>query len=497
MEVKKINTFLEKYNTIAVLCNQWGDTGKGKFIDLFSHWADIVARGTGGANAGHTINIAGKEFCFHLLPSGLLHKNKINIVGNGVAFDPRVAKEELEILKKETNNEFGKLMIAYNAKLMLPTHILLDRLNASGAKGVGTTGRGIGPMYQDHTARTGLIVNDMLNKETFERKFIRNLENKMPILKSYDKKIIKEILNHEHLGSGIYYDEENIINIKRVVEEYMKYGEMFKHQISDTDKFLRDNKKTKKILLEGAQGFLLSIDYGAQPFVTCSDPSIEGLSKGVGLKEEDVDKTFGLEKAFYMTRVGEGPFPTEMGGEKSSIWCREKTKHEEQTKYPNVTVNDEDEFLQGIAIRKEGFEYGATTGRPRRTGWLDLPLIRYAKIINGKDIVLTKVDVLKDCNKIKICYSYTYDGDEYFYGGKILKKGDILTLAPNDQYVLSKCKPNYKEFKGWNKDIRNIKEYENLPKEIKEIIEYIEIECDVNVVIVSVGPKREDTIYRS
>lgn len=495
----ELNEFLKDKYTIAVVCNQWGDTGKGKFVDYFAKWADIIARGTGGANAGHTIILNDKKYVFHLVPSGILYdsERKINIVGQGVAFDPRAFIEELNILDNEKMT-YNNLKISLNAKLVMPYHILFDRLKeALSSNKIGTTGRGIGPLYVDHYDRKGLIVNDILNKELFAKKLKKNLEDKIKILKNYDKEIIRNILMHEHLEKGLFYNDNTILDFDKILDVYTNnYAPRLKNYICNTEDFLQENLTKKKILLEGAQGYLLSVDHGSYPYVTSSDTTILGLVKGVGIKEKDVDVNFGIVKAFYMTRVGNGPFPTEFGGKESEIHCATNTQESELQKYPNANLDSENEMELGVAIRFEGQEYGATTKRPRRTGWLDLPLIRTAIKTNGNDLILTKIDVLNNAKKIKLCTEYEYQGEDYFYGEKIIKKGDVLKTAIVDSNVLENCKPIYKEFDGWLSEIKNIKTYDGLPINLKTIIEYIEKECNVNVRIISTGPERDETIVR-
>jgi len=496
----KLNIFLDEKKTVAIVCNQWGDTGKGKFVDYFAKWADIIARGTGEANAGHTIILNNKKYVFHLVPSGILYDSlgKINVVGRGVAFDPRAFIEELNILDKE-NMTYNNLKISLNAKLILPCHILFDRLKESnaGANKIGTTGRGIGPIYVDHYDRKGLTVNDMLNKSLFEKKLKKNITENLSLLKNYDKEMIKTILMHSHLENGAFYNEETILDIPQIINYYTEnYADKLRKYICDAEEFLRENVHKKKILLEGAQGLLLSVDHGSYPYVTSCDTTISGLTKGVGLSEKDVDLNLGIVKAFYMTRVGQGPFPTEMGGELSDKHCSSNTKDTERATYPNASLNSEDELQLGIAVRYIGQEYGATTGRPRRTGWLDLPLLRRATITNGPDIILTKVDVLNDAKKIKLCTEYEYNGDNYYYGDKLIKKGDKIKIAIVDSLILGRCKPIYKEFPGWLSEIKNIKEYKDLPQNLKNIVEYIEKDCNVNVRIISVGAERDETIIK-
>lgn len=485
--------------TLAVVDTQWGDTGKGKFVDLLSQWADIIARGTGGANAGHTIVIGDKTQVLHLIPSGILQDDsgKINIIGRGVALDPRILCEEIGMLKKEGIQSKG-LRLAYNGVLVLPSHLVVDRVKeARAGKGkIGTTGKGIGPAYEDHLGRVGLTVNDLLNPHGFKKKLIRSLERKVEYLKLVDQKIVQEVMQQDDLGAGLFYDKKYIFNVDAIVEAYHKYTDVIGDMIIDTDSYLQNALGKKKILLEGAQGVLLSIDYGTYPFVTASDCSLRGLAKGVGLETSDVDTAFSIVKAFYMTRVGEGPFPTEIGGEKSQEWCATKgiDKRKEVELHPNATVNSDDEFEQGIGIRLVGGEYGATTGRPRRTGWLDLPILKYAIPHASDTLVLTKVDVLNEAETIKICYAYEYQGEEHRLGDRLLKNGDVLDTAISDSYILKRCKPLYKEFPGWKQDITKAETMDDLPKELKDIVSYIEKETGARVAIISVGPERNQTI---
>ncbi len=497
---EKLDRLLRGINTAAVICSQWGDTGKGKIVDLLADWADIIARGTGADNAGHTIWVNGKKYVMHLIPSGILRdgEGKTNIIGSGVAVNPRVVLEEMAMLS-EAGLSYDHLMIALNAKLILPQHILLDRLRESKSGKIGTTGRGVGPVYADHYARQGLIVNDMLNPESFRKKLVRNLKEKMVLFKEYDAAVIQELMHHEHLEKGQFFsDGIGIFDVDAIVERYAEYGRLLRDLVSDTDTFIKRVVGTKKILLEGAQGLMLSVDYGSYPYVTSSDCSDQGLAHGVGLKDGHIDLVLNIAKAFYMTRVGGGPFPTEIGGQASADWCAEAgvTKGVEKDNYPFATVNSQQGFLQGIAIRMAGEEYGATTGRPRRTGWLDLPVMRYATRQCGENVILTKLDVLSGCETIKICGSYMYVGEPYNYGDETLESGNVLTVAIPFAEVMDHCEPVYVEYPGWCCDISGIREYDDLPEALKEIIAYIEQMAKVHVRIVSVGADRDATIIR-
>ncbi|MEK9151681.1 MAG: adenylosuccinate synthase [Patescibacteria group bacterium] len=490
---------LPRHGTVAVVDTQWGDTGKGKVVDLLAEWANIIARGTGGANAGHTIVLNGKTHTFHLIPSGILHDRdgKINVIGNGVAFDPRIVCEELALLRAE-GYSYDQLKIAYNAKLVLPQHLVMDRVRESlaGTGKIGTTGRGIGPVYTDHVARLGLTVADMFNPDTFVKKLQRNLKEKVAMLQGVDPKVVKEIVRHEHLGKGIFYDPETVFDTDAIVNQYFRYADQLRELVCDTDELLRKAVGKQSVLLEGAQGVLLSVDCGIQPYVTSSDCSLAGLVKGVGLIERHVDRVFSIVKAPYMTRVGEGPFPTELGGVESAKWCGASgvTAKTEQEKYPNTSVNSEDGFEQGIGIRIAGCEYGATTGRPRRTGWLDLPLLRYAMQYAGRELILTKVDVLDHCKEINICVAYEYYGPSYHMGSETVTQGQVLETAIPVSEILANVRPIYKKFSGWMCSIGDIREWDDFPEELKNIVSFLEKETGANVAAVSVGPDREQIV---
>ena len=492
---------LNNVSTLAIVCTQWGDTGKGKFVDYFAaEWADIIARGTGGANAGHTIMFDGKTHVFHLVPSGILHDSagKMNLIGSGVAFDPRIFCGELAILKQE-GLSYNNLFVALNAKLVLPQHLLLDRLRESrGGEGtIGTTGRGIGPVYIDHVARRGLVVNDLLNTDVLYRKLKSNLEEHLPLLQAADPEVLRKILHHEHLGGGRLWHPRGLLDLDAVMAEYRLYGDEIRELIRDTDTLLSADVGHKKILLEGAQGNLLSIENGTYPYVTSSDCSMRGLARGVGLMDRHVDLTLGIVKAPFMTRVGEGPFPTELGGEKSRVWCNdpETTEALERERYPQATVNSPDEFLQGVGARWVGGEYGSTTRRPRRVGWLDLPLLRFSRRQMGRDLIITKLDMADDCDVIKVCYAYEYWGPHvYHVGDWRLTPGKILNEAVPDYDVLRYCRPLYREFQGWQQLTSVARTIGDVPEKLGYFLDYIERETQLRIRMLSVGPDREQTI---
>jgi adenylosuccinate synthase len=313
---------LDGKQIVAVTCRVFGDTGKGKFVDYFGEWADIIARGTGGANAGHSIELNGKSFVFHLIPSAILHDGdgKTNIIGNGVALDPGIFCSELDMLAAE-NKSFDNLRISHNAKLVLPQHLVLDRARERMSGKIGSTGRGMGPVYQDFVSRIGLTANDLLNKDEFARKLEANLREKLIILRQCAPGVVHDIMHDKHLLNGAFWDSQSFFNIDAIVEHYMMYAERLGDMIVDTDTLMREaHAKGKRILLEGAQGDLLSVTMGTYPFVTASDCSTPGLASGVGLLDRHIDLDLGITKA-YTTRVGRGPLPTELGGETSDRWC--------------------------------------------------------------------------------------------------------------------------------------------------------------------------------
>lgn len=490
---------LNGVDTLAVICAQWGDTGKGKFVDYFAQWADIIARGTGGANAGHTIKAGKQELTVHLVPSGIVHDKdgKINIIGSGVVVEPHTLYEELALIER-TGMTYNHLMISQDAKLVLPQHLVLDRVRESsaGSGKIGTTGRGIGQAYADHVNRVGLTVNDLLNPDIFVAKLRRNLEEKVRLLHGYDREVIREIMQDPLLKDGLYYSEDCFFDIDAIVSTYMDCGVRLKAHIRDTDSFLRSEVTKKKILLEGAQGNLLSVDYGTYPYVTSSDCSISGLAKGVGLPDGAVDLTLGIHKAFYITRVGAGPFPTELGGEASAEWCATANRALEDELYPEFNVNSPTDFAKGIGIRRAGNEYGATTGRIRRTGLFDVPITRYSTQFGGKKAILTKLDVLDESEEIKICIAYQYEGPSYWLDNHLLERGDILEVAIPRPEVMRYCQPVYETLEGWMEPIGHIRSFDQLPLALRKILDFVEQKSGIVVKIISVGPDRDQTIVR-
>jgi adenylosuccinate synthase len=539
----KLEEFLKDILVLAVVCNQWGDSGKGKIVDLFSSQAKIIVRGTGGANAGHTIMLNGKEFIFHLIPSGILYDNqgKINVIGNGVAFNPKIFVEELEYLDKNYQT-YNNLKISNKAKLLMPQHVLMDSISEmlKGEGRVGTTGQGIGPCYKDHYDRIGLIVNDLFNIDVLHKKLEKNLESKLRELSKVDPDRIQEAM--QKLGLGEFYKKGGKhapFDTDAIIEKYKEYSKKLESMVDDTEKFVRTSlSKGLKILLEGAQGLLLSIDYGTYPYVTSSDCSVIGLAKGAGINPRDIDLTLGIVKAPFMTRVGDGPFPTEFGGIQSEEYCKkgvehdifyeakqylqynidldriktlkkEKRKDELAFEYFQVVqhiksnedkvvklMNSKDQFTRGIGTRLWALEYGATTTRPRRTGALDLPLLRYAMQFNGNQIALTKLDVYNKCEEIPICTHYIYKGPDYRYGSQIIKSGDKIETAIPDVEILKYCVPQYEWYDGWMQDISDCKEYNKLPSQSKNILNRIE-KTGAKIRVASVGKERDSTILKA
>lgn len=415
--------------------SQWGDEGKGKIVDLLSNSYEIVVRYQGGANAGHTVEIGDKKYILHLIPSGILRDNVICVIGNGVVIDPVALLDEIEFLEKQNISVKGRLFISQNAHLIMPYHKLLDSISESGKNKIGTTGRGIGPCYIDKYARKGIKINDLLHPEVLERKIRENIAEKNLLLKN------------------IYHHEE--LDVDEIIKSYLEFDEKIDQYIKDVPSFLNQAiKDGKSILLEGAQGALLDVDFGTYPFVTSSHPTSGGACTGTGIPPNKITDVIGIVKA-YTTRVGEGPFPTELLDE------------------------------TGEKLRQVGSEFGATTGRPRRCGWYDAFLVRYSAMINGIDsVALTKLDVLSKFEEIKICTGYEYNG-------KLLKS------FPTDFERLDTSKPIYKTVPGWNVDISTCSSYAELPEATKDYLKIISEESEIEINIISVGPKRAQTFFVS
>ncbi|MDP3149241.1 MAG: adenylosuccinate synthase [Ignavibacteria bacterium] len=415
--------------------SQWGDEGKGKIVDLLSNSYEIVVRYQGGANAGHTVEIDDKKYILHLIPSGILRENVICVIGNGVVIDPVALLDEISFLEKQNISVKGRLFISQNAHLIMPYHKLLDSISESGKNKIGTTGRGIGPCYIDKYARKGIKINDLLHPEVLERKIRENIAEKNLLLKN------------------IYHHEE--LDVDEIIKSYLEFDEKIDQYIRDVPSFLNQAiKEGKSILLEGAQGALLDVDFGTYPFVTSSHPTSGGACTGTGIPPNKITDVIGIVKA-YTTRVGEGPFPTELLDE------------------------------TGEKLRQVGSEFGATTGRPRRCGWYDAFLVRYSAMINGiNSVALTKLDVLSKFEEIKICTGYEYNG-------KLLKS------FPTDFERLDTSKPIYKTVPGWNVDISTYSSYAELPQATKDYLKIISEESEIEINIISVGPKRAQTFFVS
>ncbi|MDI3495983.1 MAG: adenylosuccinate synthase [Patescibacteria group bacterium] len=487
--------------TISVSCLQFDDTGKGKIVDLFANWADIIACSTGSDNVGHTVVCNGKSRVFYLIPASIIYdaNNKYNVIGSGTVLYPKTLVDEIAFLHTEGLTT-KHLRIALNAKLIMPYHIVLDCLSAAD-KVIDIAGKGMESAYVDFIARRGLVVNDLLNPEIFRIKLEKSIKQANLLLRDFDREMIKEVLFQSSLENGFYYHEPTdetdhcFFELDNIIAKYCQYGQVLAPYITDTDTFLRRKLGKKNILLEGTQGSLLDIDYGVYPYVTSNNWTLAGLAKGVGLKESDIDISFGIIKGFYMTRVGAGPLPTELGGEASAAWCNGNGSREQEAMMTDLCFNKTDEFKQGVLIRRRGEEYDVITGQPRRVAWLDLPLLRVALETGAKNIILTKLDVLTGVEKIKICDVYRYEGPDYYYGKKKLKKGSILRKAIVIPEVLKYCVPIYHEFAGWEEDIREIKYFNNLPANLMEIFIFLFEKINALPWIISTGPDRKNTIF--
>lgn len=414
----------------CVIGLQWGDEGKGKIIDILAKDYDIIVRYQGGGNAGHTLIIGDEKFIFHLIPSGILHPDKKCVIGNGIVFDPRLFLDEVAGLSKRNISVNGNLFVSDRAHVVFPYHKKLDLLieKQKGNSMIGTTGRGIGPCYTDKVARDGIRVAELLHKEHFKEKLKKTVEEK------------------NRLFVDLYKDEP--VSWEEIYEEYCVYAEKISPFVCDTvDLMAKAIDDNKKILFEGAQGALLDVDFGTYPYTTSSNASAGGVSPGIGVSPKQIHDIIGITKA-YATRVGSGPFPTEIDGE------------------------------QGEHIRKKGGEFGSTTGRPRRCGCFDAVAIRHSVRISGVDsLIVTKLDVLDDQETIRICTGYKNDKKVYHN-------------FPADLDVLENCEPIYEEVSGWMEDTSNVRDVKDLPGKAMDYIRTIEEIIGLKVKMVSVGPER-------
>ena len=421
-------------NNIVVFGAQWGDEGKGRFVDFLAARADAVVRFQGGNNAGHTVAVDGKYFKLRLIPSGILYPDVTNVLANGVVFGVKGFFDEVDNLKKD-GVPCDNLVVSDRAHVVLPYHFELDGLSeakrTSGEK-IGTTKKGIGPTYMDKMERSGIRVCDFVNKDVFPSLLKRNVDAK------------NQLIQKVYGGEPFDY--------QKILEEYSALADRLRPYVKDTVKLLNDMVAAgKKLLFEGAQGALLDIDFGTYPFVTSSHPSSVGVPIGTGIAPNKIDSVVGVVKS-YTSRVGAGPFVTELFDE------------------------------TGDFIREKGGEYGTVTGRPRRIGWLDLVVVKHSALISGMDkIALTRMDTLAGVDKIKVCVAYELDGE-------------IIDHYPADLTVLERCKPVYKEFDGWTDDISKVREYKDLPESAKKYIETIEEITGAKISMIGVGPNRDEAV---
>jgi adenylosuccinate synthase len=420
---------------MVIVGAQWGDEGKGKVVDLLAERADMVVRFQGGNNAGHTIVRDGVEWKFHLVPSGILYPGKLCVIGNGVVVDPRVLTDELDDLRAKGVDVSG-LRISANAHLIMPYHLMLDHAGEAklGKLEIGTTKRGIGPCYADKAARLGIRVQDMLDEKILKKKIMAALEPKRLTLRPFDK--------------------DPALDLQAMTEDYLTFGHRLEQYIADTATLAHQALDARRLVLfEGAQGAMLDIDHGTYPFVTSSNPVAGAACVGAGVGPRDIDDVWGIAKA-YTTRVGAGPFPTEL-----------------------------DDAL-GVEIRERGGEFGTTTGRPRRTGWLDLVALRYAARLNGMTgLVITKLDVFSGFATIKVCTRYRGEEEATF------------EAFPYHQSVLHHATGEYTELPGWQEDISEARSAADLPGAAREYLDFVAESVGVPIVLVGVGPGREQVIW--
>jgi adenylosuccinate synthase len=411
---------------------QWGDEGKGKIVDMLSDGADIVARYQGGANAGHTVCIGDKQYVLHLIPSGMFHENITCVIGNGVVIDPVALMGEIGQLQKAGVSIRGRLLVSHNAHLIMPYHKLLDTIRERTSEKIGTTGRGIGPAYIDKAMRTGIRIVDLLDRDELARKLTVNIGEKNQIL------------------TKIY--GESKLDIDSIIAEYQDFDKKIDEYITDTSAYLNGAlTQGKRIIAEGAQGALLDIDHGTYPYVTSSNPTSGGACTGLGIPPTAINDIVGVVKA-YSTRVGNGPFPTELTD------------------------------ATGERLRSLGHEFGATTGRPRRCGWFDAVALKYSAVVNGiTRIAVTKLDVLDEFDEINVCVAYEVSGKR-------------LRTFPTDAKTLEKVHPVYETLPGWRSNIGAATKPGDLPAKARAYVETLGRITGTKVWLVSVGPRRDQTI---
>ena len=419
---------------IVVVGAQWGDEGKGKVIDILAKDFNYIVRYQGGNNAGHTVVIGNEKFILHLIPSGILHEGKMCVIGNGVVIDPKALLEEIKKLESKGIEVKARLFVSENAHLIFPYHRVIDELKElkKGRGKIGTTKKGIGPCHADKVSRSGIRIIDLLNDKIFKERLKANIEEKNKILK-------------------VLYDFEGF-SFNKIYEDYLSFRVGIKDFVCDTALLLNKAiEKRKPILFEGAQGTMLDVDYGTYPFVTSSNATAGGVSTGAGIGPTRLDKVLGVVKA-YTTRVGEGPFPTEVSRD----------------------------MMEKIRVR--GDEFGATTGRPRRCGWFDACLVRHSIMVNGiSEIVVTKLDVLDELKRIKICVGYKY-------------KDKLYEQFTSDIEIFTNCEPVYEEVDGWVEDTTNVTSFRKLPRNAKDYLKKIKNLLKTKIVLISVGSKRKQTI---
>jgi len=424
-----------KQQNLAVIGAQWGDEGKGKIVDLLCESFDVVARYQGGHNAGHTVKFADQHYALRLIPSGILHPDKLCILGNGMVIDPEALLEEIGKLRAMGIRIEENLKISDNAQVILPYHRALDlaREEFAGEAKIGTTGRGIGPAYETKVSRYGIRIADLLDEKVLRRKIEFACAEKNPVLKIYGK----EALDPAEL-----------------LDAYLGYAEILRPRITNGVVLINEQIRAgKKVMFEGAQGTLLDVDHGTYPFVTSSNTVVGGVCTGLGVAPKHIHQVIGVVKA-YTTRVGGGSFPTELNNE------------------------------HGEHLRRRGNEFGTVTGRPRRTGWLDLPVLRTSAMLNGLDaIALTKLDVLDEIDEIPVATSYRVRNESW--------KTYPSFMVEDDNYS-----PEFRTFKGWKRSTVGVESFDELPQEARDYVRFIEDEIEARVTIVSTGPRREETIIR-
>ncbi len=495
-----MKTYFGRHRVVGICGGAWGDEGKGKFTDEFAGEAELVVRAQGGCNAGHTVVIGAQTIKLHHVPSGIAHAGVLNVIGNGVVIDPRVLIEQEFAHLRASGIDVSGVRISGDAHLVMPWHRILDRARewSLGARKIGTTARGIGPAYADKALRGGVRVNDLYECTRFRERVRMVCEEKERIacdVYGVPREQIAAWMGAPDQQNGAWWRDGHF-DAQAIADAYCAWAEVLLPHVAETRVLLHDAWRAgKRILMEGAQGLLLDLDHGTYPFVTSSSCGAAGFAAGCGLPPQALERVYNVISA-YMTRVGSGPFPTELGAEEA-IAGEHAGQRMSAADAAALARTARDDYSLGKVIRHIAGEFGTTTGRPRRTGWFDAVACRLAVRLNGPDVIISKLDVLDVMPVLKMCTAYRYEGPATCYNGQPLEPGAVLEQFPADARVLAHCRPAaFAEYRGWQTDTSRCTAYRELPARARAYIKAIEAATGARARIVSVGPRRHQTLLR-